>query len=59
LKINKKQNFGFFFKGFVGSWFLIFFIAVLYEGLKTLRDILAQRDLCDACSPTQNRSQGL
>ena len=32
------------FKAFVGSWFLIFFVAVLYEGLKTIRDQLAKRE---------------
>lgn len=29
---------------FIGSWFLIFFIAILYEGLKTVRDQLAKRE---------------
>jgi len=29
---------------FIGSWFLIFFVAVLYEGLKTVRDHLAKRE---------------
>ena len=27
---------------FIGSWFLIFFVAILYEGLKTVRDQLAK-----------------
>ena len=32
------------FIAFVGSWFLIFFVAILYEGLKTIRDTLAKRE---------------
>lgn len=29
---------------FIGSWFLIFFVAIFYEGLKTVRDQLAKRE---------------
>ncbi|CAF1171559.1 unnamed protein product [Rotaria sordida] len=31
---------------FIGSWLLIFFVAILYEGLKTARDQLSKRDGC-------------
>ena len=40
---------------FVASWLVTFFLAAFYEGLKTFRDVLAQRGLCDACSPTRDR----
>ncbi|CAF1142160.1 unnamed protein product [Adineta ricciae] len=42
---------------FVGSWFAVFLVAVLYEGLKSVRDSLARRELCETCSPSQNRTQ--
>lgn len=45
----------FFLSAFVGSWFVIFLLAAFYEGLKTFRDVLAQRDLCNACSPSRDR----
>ncbi|CAF1403758.1 unnamed protein product [Adineta steineri] len=42
---------------FIGSWFVVFFIAVLYEALKALRDYLSKGDGCDVCSQTQDRQQ--
>ncbi|UJR31070.1 hypothetical protein I4U23_018579 [Adineta vaga] len=38
---------------FVGSWFAVFLIAILYEALKSVRDSLTRRDSCATCSPTQ------
>ncbi|CAF2373104.1 unnamed protein product [Rotaria sp. Silwood2] len=43
---------------FIGSWFLIFFVAVLYEGLKTIRDQLSKRDGCQ-CGQTGERQPSL
>jgi hypothetical protein len=48
-----------FHQAFVGSWFAVFFLAVLYEALKTVRDVLAKRDYCDTCAQTSNRQQTL
>ena len=44
-----------FFSAFVGSWIVIFLLAAFYEGLKTFRDVLAQRDICSTCSPSGDR----
>ena len=44
---------------FVGSWFAVFFIAVLYEALKALRDNLTRRDFCETCSQPQNPPQAM
>ncbi|CAF2624033.1 unnamed protein product [Rotaria sp. Silwood2] len=44
---------------FVASWFAVFFVAVLYEGLKTFRDALARRDICETCTSTENRQHAL
>ncbi|CAF0796221.1 unnamed protein product [Rotaria sordida] len=44
---------------FAASWFAIFFVAVLYEALKTFRDALARRDVCETCTQTGNRQQTL
>ena len=44
-------------QAFVGSWFAVFLVAVLYEGLKSVRDSLARRELCETCSPSQNRTR--
>ncbi|UJR15592.1 hypothetical protein I4U23_002528 [Adineta vaga] len=44
---------------FVGSWFVIFFVAVLYEGLKTVRDHLAKREILRHSSDEDNRRSPL
>jgi len=44
---------------FVGSWFAIFLVAILYEGLKTLREMLSRRSLCRECAETHIRQQAL
>ncbi|CAF1585057.1 unnamed protein product, partial [Rotaria sordida] len=46
-------------QAFAASWFAIFFVAVLYEALKTFRDALARRDVCETCTQTGNRQQTL
>ncbi|CAF0852412.1 unnamed protein product [Rotaria sp. Silwood1] len=43
---------------FIGSWLLIFFVAVLYEGLKTVRDQLLKRDGCP-CGQERERQPSL
>lgn len=42
--------------GFIGSWIAIFVVAVLYEGLKTVRDQLARRELTKSNEQTNNPS---
>ena len=44
------------FKGFIGSWFVIFIVAILYEGLKTLRDQLAKRQVSRSTNETTHSS---
>ncbi|CAF1083681.1 unnamed protein product [Adineta ricciae] len=44
---------------FVGSWFVIFFVAVLYEGLKTVRDHLAKREILRHPLDEDNRQSPL
>jgi copper transporter 1 len=44
---------------FVASWFAIFFVAVLYEGLKAVRHHLSRRDVCPECMENQIRRQAL
>jgi hypothetical protein len=50
-----KKVFSFSLSAFIGSWFLIFIVAVLYEGLKTLRDHLAKRDARRQHADEQNQ----
>lgn len=59
--LYNKSRISFFFlnQAFAASWFAVFLIAVLYEGLKTFRDMLAKRDICPACNQTENRQQAL
>jgi hypothetical protein len=45
------------FLAFVASWFAVFFFAVLYEALKTLRDYLARRNSGQQTTQTQAREQ--
>ena len=51
--------FSFILQAFVGSWFAVFFLAVFYEALKTLRDVLAKREFSRICSPTETHQQTL
>jgi len=44
---------------FVGSWFLIFFVAILYEGLKTIRDHLAKHEARQHYAEKRDRQAGL
>lgn len=41
---------------FVGAWIGFFLMALLYEGLKFYREILAQKEAEKHCSPGTKRS---
>lgn len=36
--------------GFIVSWFVIFIVAILYEGLKTIRENLSKQEVCKCSS---------
>ncbi|CAF1406415.1 unnamed protein product [Didymodactylos carnosus] len=44
---------------FIGSWFAIFVIAILYEGLKTFREYLLRREARREFTETENRRNAL
>ncbi|CAF4632134.1 unnamed protein product, partial [Rotaria socialis] len=44
---------------FIGSWIIIFLVAVLYEGLKTIRDQLAKREARCKCEEQGERPSSL
>lgn len=44
--------------GFIGSWIVIFLVAMLYEGLKTVRDQLAKREALRPSEQTTGPSAG-
>ncbi|CAF0993473.1 unnamed protein product [Adineta steineri] len=44
---------------FIGSWFIVFFVAILYEGLKTVRDHLAKQEVCRQYPDENNRQSPL
>ena len=45
--------------GFVASWFAVFFLAALYEGLKTVRDYLSRREVTSQGNQTLTRTPGM
>lgn len=56
---SRKVSVRLWYLAFVASWFAVFFLAVLYEALKTLRDYLSRRNAGQSESQSQIRDRTL